>query len=158
MIKKKIKSLKFNSNQKYIVYFRKKRIITSLWIDQILSQKKYDKIKFSSKIIIQIISVKELGFSKSTYLKDIYRKALKNGLKLVDPSLSLVIRDNIKKQKKASWIRIAVPLKSMIDRDGIPHLPKLGYALKHNFVETFWAYPKAIFYPHNQFIFIDENI
>ena len=35
----------------------------------------------------------------------------------------------------------------MIDSDGIPHLPKIGYALNKYFLETYWAYPKAVFSP-----------
>ena len=40
----------------------------------------------------------------------------------------------------------------MIDTDGVPHLPKLGRALGKYFIETYWAYPNAIFHPHNEFI------
>ena len=47
---------------------------------------------------------------------------------------------------------IATPLNSMIDSDGVPHLPKLGKALGFYFVETYWSYPKAIFHPHNDFV------
>ena len=36
--------------------------------------------------------------------------------------------------------------------DGIPHLPKLGCALGKYFIETYWAYPDAIFHPHNEFV------
>ena len=34
-----------------------------------------------------------------------------------------------KNQPRGEWLRIAVPLDSMIDSDGIPHLKKLGSAL-----------------------------
>ena len=47
---------------------------------------------------------------------------------------------------------IAVDFKSMIDSDGVPHLPKLGRALGKNFIETYWSYPGAIFHPHNDFL------
>ena len=43
-------------------------------------------------------------------------------------------------------------MRSMIDTDGIPHLPKLGCALGKYFIETYWAYPDAIFHPHNEFV------
>ncbi len=43
-------------------------------------------------------------------------------------------------------------MNSMIDNDGIPHLPKAGFALGKNFLETYWSYPNAIFHPHNSFI------
>ena len=43
----------------------------------------------------------------------------------------------------------------MIDDDKVPHLPKVGYALNTYFIETYWAYENAIFFPHNEFIVID---
>ena len=55
-------------------------------------------------------------------------------------------------QKKGEWLRFATPMRSMIDTDGIPHLPKLGCALGKYFIETYWAYPDAIFHPHNEFV------
>ena len=33
-----------------------------------------------------------------------------------------------KKSKKGEWLRIATNMKSMIDSDNVPHLPKLGRA------------------------------
>lgn len=151
----KVKSLRFKTNDEYLKYFKKKKIITSMWINQILTQKKYNKIKLKKNLRFTIISVKNLGINKRTTLKEIYYKAKKKGYSLVDPSLTLLIRNNLKKQKKASWIRIGVPMNSMIDKDKIPHLPKLGYALNHYFVETYWSYPNAIFYPKNKFIFLN---
>ena len=53
---------------------------------------------------------------------------------------------------KGEWLRIAVPLDSMIDSDGIPHLPKLGQGLNLLFIETYWSYPGAVFHPHNDFL------
>ena len=53
-------------------------------------------------------------------------------------------------------MRIAVPFKSMIDSDGVPHLPKLGRALNKNFIETYWSYPKAVFHPHNDFLVLKK--
>ena len=56
-------------------------------------------------------------------------------------------------QKKGEWLRFATPMNSMVDVDGVPHLPKLGRALGYFFVETYWSYPKAIFHLHNEFVF-----
>ena len=36
-------------------------------------------------------------------------------------------------------------MRSMVDSDNVPHLPKLGKALNKFFIETYWAYPGAIF-------------
>jgi len=55
-------------------------------------------------------------------------------------------------QPTGEWLRIAVPFASMIDSDGVPHLPKLGKGLGKFFIETYWSYPDAIFHPHNDFI------
>ena len=40
----------------------------------------------------------------------------------------------------------------MIDRDNVPHLPKLGKALNKLFIETYWSYKGAIFHPKNEFV------
>ena len=50
------------------------------------------------------------------------------------------------------WLRFAVPFDSMIDSDGVPHLPKLGRALGMYFLETYWSYPDAVFHTHNEFV------
>ena len=55
-------------------------------------------------------------------------------------------------QTKGEWLRMAVPFNSMIDSDGVPHLPKLGQGLNLLFIETYWSYPSAIFHPHNDFV------
>ena len=68
------------------------------------------------------------------------------------PEIAIYSRLIFKKQKKGEWIRFATPLRSMIDTDGVPHLPKLGKALGIFFLETYWSYPKAIFHPHNEFV------
>ena len=77
---------------------------------------------------------------------------LKN-FKLVDPILALICRGLYLEQPTGEWLRFATPFDSMLDSDGVSHLPKLGKALNLFFVETYWSYPKAIFHPHNEFIF-----
>jgi len=49
-------------------------------------------------------------------------------------------------------------MNSLIDSDGVPHLPKLGKALNRFFIETYWSYPKAIFHPHNKFVVMKYDI
>ena len=68
------------------------------------------------------------------------------------PVLALRTRLFFKKQRVGEWLRFATPLNSMIDTDGVPHLPKIGKALGKYFLETYWAYPNAIFHPHNEFV------
>ena len=54
-------------------------------------------------------------------------------------------------------MRFATPFNSLIDSDGVPHLPKLGKALGKMFIETYWSYPKAIFHPHNEFVVMKND-
>ena len=93
-----------------------------------------------------------MGFKKPTQLKIIYKSLKKNEFKLVSPDVALRARFVYLNQKKGEWLRFATPLNSMIDTDGVPHLPKLGSALGKYFIETYWAYPNAIFHPHNEFV------
>ena len=70
----------------------------------------------------------------------------------------IYIRIIYKNQPRGEWLRMAVPFNSMIDSDGVPHLPKLGKALGKKFLETYWSYPDAIFHPHNDFLVIRFNV
>ena len=94
-----------------------------------------------------------MNFNKPTELEKVYEKAKKINLKLVDPVIALVCRELYLDQPKGEWLRFATPFNSMIDSDGVPHIPKLGKALNLLFIETYWSYPQAIFHPHNEFIF-----
>ena len=75
---------------------------------------------------------------------------------MIEPEIAIYLRCLYKKQPKGEWLRIAVPFNSMIDSDGVPHLPKLGSALGKLFIETYWSYPGAIFHPHNDFL-VEKN-
>ena len=103
------------------------------------------------------IKVKNLGFNKPTELRNIYRKIKKNKFDLVTLDIALRARLQYKEQKRGEWLRFATPHNSLIDSDGVPHLPKLGRALGKFFVETYWSYPKAIFHPHNEFIVMKND-
>jgi len=98
------------------------------------------------------ISLEDLGFDGPTKIKDFYSKMEDYGYKTIPPEVALILRKKYINQKKTEWIRIATPLDSMIDKDGVPHLPKLGSALGNLYIETYWAWPEAIFHPHNKFI------
>ena len=99
-----------------------------------------------------LVSLGDLGFSGPTKIKDFYVELEKNGYTTVPPEIALILRSDYTDQPKTEWLRVATPLNAMIDRDGIPHLPKLGCALGNLYVETYWAWPEAIFHPHNEFI------
>ena len=150
----KINKYKFISlKDRGLKMLNSKNFKTSPWINNIVRKYKFTLKKKELPITLVKIKVKDLGFSKPTQLKKIYIKAKKKGFKLVSPEVAIYSRILFKKQKKGEWIRFATPLKSMIDTDGVPHLPKLGKALGFFFLETYWSYPKAIFHPKNEFIF-----
>ena len=106
-------------------------------------KKKYD---------LWLVSLGDLGFNGPTKIKDFYAEMEKNGYTTVPPEIALILRGDYTEQPKTEWLRVATPLNAMIDRDGVPHLPKLGSALGNLYVETYWAWPEAIFHPHNEFI------
>jgi len=98
------------------------------------------------------VKASNLGFNKAYKLKDIYEEFSLKGFKTVSPEIAILTRLLYDEQPNKEWLRIATPLRSMIDSDGIPHLPKLGKGLGLYFIETYWSYPDAIFHPHNEFI------
>ena len=126
----KINKYKFISlKDRGLKMLNSKNFKTSPWINNIIRKYKFTLKKKELPITLVKIKVKDLGFSKPTQLKKIYIKAKKKGFKLVSPEVAIYSRILFKKQKKGEWIRFATPLKSMIDTDGVPHLPKLGKAL-----------------------------
>ena len=104
------------------------------------------------KYNLWLVSLGDLGFNGPTKIKDFYVEMEKNGYTTVPPEIALILRGEYTEQPKTEWLRVATPLNAMIDRDGVPHLPKLGSALGNLYVETYWAWPEAIFHPHNEFI------
>lgn len=141
-----------NSINNYLRILKKEKVFLSPWIEDIFKLKR-NNIKFSlGEYCLYKIKVRQLGFSKPTKLKNIYARIKKEGFQLVPPDIAIRTRLKYKEQKTGEWLRFATPFKSMIDRDGVPHLPKLGKALGKFFIETYWSYPGAIFHPHNEFI------
>ena len=108
------------------------------------------------KYNLWLVSLGDLGFNGPTKIKDFYVEMEKNGYTTVPPEIALILRGEYTEQPKTEWLRVATPLNAMIDRDGVPHLPKLGSALGNLYVETYWAWPEAIFHPHNEFI-VEKN-
>ena len=153
MIFKIIKKIKFENTTECIKFLEKKNFMISLWIKDIFKKKKNYKIK--KPIIFYRLTLKQLGFQKPTTLSRIYKR-IKKKYKLVKPEFALLLRLVYKEQPRGEWLRIATPMNSMIDSDGIPHLPKLGKALNRYFIETYWSYKKSIFYPHNEFVVIKK--
>lgn len=152
-----IKKFKFsNLKNPGLTYLNKGKFKTSPWIYDIIKKYRYNLKNFKLPIKLVRIKVKDLGFKKPSELKKIYKRAKIEGLILVPPAIAIYSRLLYTNQKTGEWIRYATPLNSMIDTDGVPHLPKLGKALGILFLETYWSYPKAIFHPKNEFIFLKK--
>ena len=156
MIWRKINKIKYKNIDACIKDFKKSYVLSD-WIFDIV--KKIGKHEFNQSKIYEIhrIKVRKLGFNKPTKLREVYKKLKLRGYKLIEPELAIYLRCLYKNQPRGEWLRIAVPFRSMIDSDGVPHLPKLGSALGKLFIETYWAYPKAIFHPHNDFLVLKKN-
>ena len=154
---KKVKREKNLSIKKYMNLLKKKNVVLSPWIENIVNNKR-NKIKISDNdYYLYRIYVRDLGFKKATTLKSIYKKIKEYNFELVPPDIAIRTRLIYLEQKKGEWLRFATPFKSMIDTDNVPHLPKLGSALGKYFIETYWSYPKAIFHPHNEFVVYKKN-
>ena len=130
-----VKPSKRKNIKEELLYLKKRGIILSPWIENIYLNKK-NKIRLSKKTFrLFRIKVKNLDFKKATTLENIYKKIKSQGFSLVNPDVALRARLIYNKQKKGEWLRFATPFKSMIDTDGVPHLPKLGSALKKNLLK-----------------------
>ena len=154
----KILKPKYKNISQCLIDLRKNKVILSHWIIDIIKNKK-NKIKITNvKVRLYRIKVKDLGFKKPTTLKLIYKKVKELNYQLVPVDIALRSRLFYKNQKKGEWLRIATEMKSMVDSDNVPHLPKLGKALNKFFIETYWAYPGATFHPHNEFVVCKYDI
>ena len=122
----------------------------SEWIKDIAKNLEVKQHKYP----IELFRVKasDLGFNDACTLQEIYEKIYSEGYSLISPEVAILTRLLYDEQPNKEWLRIATPLESMIDSDGIPHLPKLGKGLGMHFIETYWSYPNAIFHPHNEFV------
>ena len=146
-----IDRIPFKDTDECLKFLKKKKYILSPWISNIFKRKNYTFNNFKKPIILFRIKLSDLGFNSPTTLNKFYKK-LEGKFKLVHPAIALYSRNIYTEQKMGEWLRFATPMKSMIDTDGVPHLPKLGKALDCYFIETYWSYPEAIFHPHNEFI------
>lgn len=153
MLWKKIKKIPYKDVSSCIKVVRKKSVI-SPWIEDIFSRKKNINYSIYKNFEVHRLTLKDLGFKKAAKLKNVYKMFKKFKYDLVPPEISLYLRLIYTKQPRGEWLRISVPFNSMIDKDKVPHLPKLGRALGKFFLETYWSYPDAIFHPHNDFLVI----
>lgn len=130
----------------------KKNYQVSHWIRDIAKRTETDFKNIKFPVTLIRVKVSELGIKSATTLKTIYIQLENNNFKLVDPLIAINSRFYYDEQPRGEWLRFATPFNSMIDSDGVPHLPKLGQGLGMYFLETYWSYPDAIFHPHNEFV------
>ena len=153
---KTIEPKNYKDINKCIHDLKKKKFYVSVWIDDIC---KKNKIKITKqRVDLYKIKVSNLGFKRPTTLKNIYKKFKEKNFLCVPPDIALRARFFYNEQKTGEWLRFATPMNSLIDSDGVPHLPKLGKALNSYFIETYWSYPGAIFHPHNEFVVMKNDI
>ena len=153
---KKVEKINFLTCSELLEELKRKNFKVSPWIEDVVKKNNYifDNNKFPIKLVRKY--VRELGFGNPVELQMIYEKIERLGYKLVPPEIAIYVRLIYNEQPAGEWLRFATPLNSMIDSDGVPHLPKLGKALGLYFVETYWSYPKAIFHPHNDFVIMTK--
>ena len=143
-------------NSKFLLKKIKKKHVVSPWIENTLKNIKFKK-KYKFPIRVVEINLKnDLKLNKPSYLYVIHKKINYFGYKLIPPEIAIYSCLFLKNKKPGKWQRFGTPLRSLIDDDSIPHLPKLGYGLNKTFIETYWAYKKAVFHPHNNFIVIKK--
>lgn len=147
-----INEIKFQNMNECVTSLINHKYIVSYWIIDIAKKIKTEKNKIKLPVELVRVKVSELGINEPTTLKNIYKLLDQNLLIPIDPLIAVNLRFLYDEQMKGEWLRIAVPFDSMIDSDGVPHLPKLGHALNLFFIETYWSYPDAIFHPHNEFV------
>lgn len=147
-----INKIEYKNVKDLLTNLKEKNIFVSPWIEDIFKKNTKNFKLFNLPISLYRVSLAELGFDKPTELQDVYTKAKDKGFNLVDPEVALISRELYTNQPTGEWLRFATSFDSMIDSDGVPHLPKLGRALNKFFIETYWSYPKAIFHPHNEFV------
>ena len=149
---KTIESPLHSSGQEYVTHLISQGYRVSEWIQDIFDTPTSDDSGAKFPIALARVTVAGLGFEKPTALQEIYRAVISSGYELVPPLVALHCRLIYDEQPTGEWLRFATPMNSMVDSDGVPHLPKLGKALGLFFIETYWAYEQAVFHPHNEFV------
>lgn len=149
----------YTSGSEYCKALDKGGYRVSDWVVDVCSKPDFP-VNTIKKWPVPLVRVRldSLGFSEPTILKNFYEVANKEGFENPPPEVALALRFIYDEQPTGEWLRVATGMDQMIDSDGVPHLPKLGAALKRFYLETYWAYPKAVFHPHNEFVMIDRRL
>ena len=151
---KTIEQINFDDCTQLLIKLKKDGHIISHWIENIVKRNIYDFRRHKFPVHLVRKKLKDFGFEGATELQAVYTEIEKNGYELVAPEIAIFARKIYNEQPTGEWLRFATALNTMVDSDGVQHLPKLGRALGLTFVETYWAYPKAIFHPHNEFVMV----
>lgn len=104
-----------------------------------------------SKTVIKV-KLSELGLLDATTLQEIRITVKRHGLDWFSNGEALWLITAIRRLAPLNWQRVLVGPSALVDADGIPHLPKLGFALGRFRVDTYYAWESSIFHPHNEFI------
>ena len=150
---KQIDSIEFDSFEECVTEY-KQNYKLSPWIHDIIKKNSYEFDKTTFPIRLVRIKLIDFGFECPTELQEVYDAIETAGFQLVPPEIAIFSRKLYTEQPTGEWLRFATPLNSMIDSDGVPHLPKLGKALGYYFIETYWSYKNAIFHPNNEFVVV----
>jgi len=127
------------------------------WIDDVVRKPGFRVNDVTWPLPLVRVRLDQLGFSAPTTLEEVYRVMIGRGYENPPPEAALALRFVYPEQPVGEWLRVATPMNAMVDRDGVPHLPKLGHALGKYFLETYWSYPGAVFHPHNEFVLVDRR-
>ena len=155
---KVLERLPYNNGHEYGQALIKKGYKISDWIIDVISKPDFQVNAVSWPLPLVRVRLDSIGFSKPTTLKEFYKAAVEAGFEMCPPEAALALRFNYDEQPVGEWLRVAIDMDKMIDSDGVPHLPKLGNALGRFYLETYWAYPDAVFHPHNEFVMIDRRL
>jgi hypothetical protein len=153
-----LERLPYTSGSEYCKALEERGYRLSDWIIDVVSKLDFDIGATEWPLQLVRVRLDTLGFSEPTTLENFYKSAALAGFERCPVEAALALRFNYDEQPKGEWLRVAIDMDKMIDSDGVPHLPKLGSALNRLYLETYWAYPHAVFHPHNEFVMIDRRL
>lgn len=142
----------------YIAGLREKGYRVSDWVVDVVSKPGFAVNQGQWPLPLVRLPAGAFGFTQELQLSDLYQAAAAAGLENPPVEAALALRFRYDEQPAGEWLRVATSFQAMLDSDGVPHLPKLGKALGRYYLSTYWSYPHAVFYPHNEFVFVDRSL
>ena len=147
-----------SSGAEYIAALQQRGYRPSDWIIDIASRPDFPVNTVQWPLPLVRVKVASFGFTEPLHLSELYAAITKAGFENPPAEAALALRFAYDEQPTGEWLRVATPMDAMIDSDKVPHLPKLGKALGNFYLETYWAYPQAVFHPHNEFVLVDRRL